>query len=107
MSLEEQAQIQNGLAQRACDAQQERSQEAAKATIAVQEWVNGFELDMHESGFDQKRKVWMIRVQEFLERVEALHQTIRGRRHERSVPRPCATDPILSGAEFPRLFAAA
>ena len=49
----------------------------------------------------------MIRVQEFLERVEALHQTIRGRRHERSVPRPCATDPILSGAEFPRLFAAA
>jgi hypothetical protein len=46
-------------------------------------------------------------VQEQLQVAHALRQPIRRRRHEGRVARACATDPVLAGAELPRLLVTA
>jgi hypothetical protein len=45
---------------------EERNQQPAKPAVPVQEWVDGFELNMRKARFDEKRQLCNILMQEKL-----------------------------------------
>ena len=62
--------------------------------------MDGFELDMHQRGLHQQRKVGSVGVDEGFERAKAVHDPMWWRRHEQRVTGSCAADPVLRAAEF-------
>ena len=107
MGLQIEAEIEERLPQDVVDAQIQRHQEAADAAVAVQERMQGLELNMEQARLDQGRQARGVLVHEALEGVEASLQLRHGRRYEESVSRPGPTDPVLRAAEFARVLGCA
>jgi hypothetical protein len=57
VALEEEAQIEERLGEQLPVLEQQRDEQAADATVAVEIGVDGFELHVHERGADEKRKL--------------------------------------------------
>lgn len=98
--LEEQAEIQQWLPQDTALAHQEGDQQATEPAVTVQEWMDGFELDMHKGGFYQQRHIRCAGMNEGFQRAQTLHDQVRWRGNEQRIAWPCAADPVLSAAKF-------
>jgi hypothetical protein len=85
-------------------AQQERDHETAETAVPVQERVDRLKLNVDERCLDQHRQVGAVLVQKDLQGPHALHHLLRWGRHEHSVPRARAADPVLAPAELSRLL---
>ena len=68
--------------------------------------MDGFELDMSERGFDQRRQAFVLHMQKAFEGIEALHELVGRRGHEDRVSRTRPADPILRSPEFSGLLRA-
>src|SRR5260370_25376284 len=80
------------------------SSDVCSSDLHVQERMDGFELDMYESGLHQNGQFVPLIVKETLKAVETFHQAFWWRRNERRVPRTASTDPVLRPAKFARRF---
>jgi hypothetical protein len=98
MRLEVPAQVEQRLLEHAALAEQKREQEPPHPSVAVEKRVNGLELHMHQSEFDQQRQPVVIEV--LLEAVQALQHGIGGRRDEKCIPRTGSSNPVLAAAKF-------
>ena len=65
MRLEEQAGVEQRLAQQPLGHQLQHDQQAADAAIAIEERVDGFKLDMCKGGFYEQRRFGRSIVYEF------------------------------------------
>ncbi len=66
--------------------------------------MDRLELDMGQGRPDERGQRRILAVQEALQRIEALVQPVRRRRHEQGVARPGSADPVLRAAELARLL---
>src|ERR1035438_410908 len=104
MCLEVQAQVEQRLLEYTALAEQEREQKPPQPPVAVQKWMDGLELYMHQAELDQQRQAVVIQV--FLKCIEAIHQSFGRGGDEKSISRSGSTDPVLAAPKFPRsLFA--
>src|SRR5688572_3252887 len=88
--------------------QHECDQQPTDAAVAVQKRMNRFELHVSQRGFDQCWIWRMFVMDEPLKIGHAVLESMRWRRDESGVARPCPTNPVLSAAKLARrLFAAA
>src|ERR1700682_847920 len=62
---------------------------------------------MNETRPNKQRKRRPLLVEKVFELPHALHHQMGRRRDERGIPRPRAANPVLTSAEFARLFVAA
>lgn len=88
-------------------AQQKSDQQAPDATVTVQKWMNGFELDMGQTGLYYGGKSVLSGVQKSFEIGYAIFNCRVRRRYEQSSSRAAASDPVLRAAELARVFTAA
>jgi hypothetical protein len=93
--LEIKTRIQKGLAQYAFGAKKERNEQTTKAPISIEKRVNRFELHMYKSSRNEDGKFVFFVVKELFKVVETFHHLVWGRRHECSIARSAATNPIL------------
>lgn len=98
MLLEEEAQIQQRFFQYLVVAEDERDQQPPHASVAVQEWVDGFELGMGKTGLEQWRN--RLVVEEFFQFAKTGQHFMGGRRHKSGIARHGAADPVLGRAEL-------
>src|SRR5829696_8281141 len=84
MGLEVEAQVEERFAQGTVYAEVEGHEQATDAAVAVQEGVDGLELDVKEAGLDEGRETGLPFVHEPLERIEAGVQLGGGRRHKKT-----------------------
>ena len=97
MLLEVQAQVQQRLAHQAISRQLQRDQQAPEPSIAIEEWVDGFELHMSERGFEQRWCRLGHVVEKVLELLQALVELVRRRRNSPGVrldPRPSSSSTL-------------
>lgn len=104
--FKEKAQVEEWLGKRPLRTQDERDQKAAQAAVAIQKWVNGFELGMGKSRFDQCGGLDRVVMQKFFQGAHCGQDFVRRRRHIYGVPRPTPADPVLGAAKFAWFFIA-
>lgn len=105
--LEEEAQVQHRLAQRALAPEQERDEQPPDAPVPVQKRVDGLELHVRETRAEQGREFQVLPVPEALQIRHALADPMRRRRHEVRRGRPAPADPVLGAPELARALARA
>src|SRR5690606_36962059 len=66
MGLQIEAEIEERAPQYAMDAEKERDQQSPAPTVAVQEWVDGLELDMEQPGLQERGQSRLSFMQEYL-----------------------------------------
>ena len=98
--LEVQAEVQKRLPEEPGVAQHEGDQEAPQATVAVEERMNGLELDVGQAGLDENGKPVVRVVDEPLQVGHALLDVVGWRGNEDRVAGTRATDPVLGSPEF-------
>ncbi len=99
--LEEMGQVQNGFLQHFALAKQKGNEQPSDAAVAVKKRVDGLELCMRETNFDQKRQIILAVDETFPVREVFAHPMGRGW-NEDSLSE-CASgraDPVLSGPQF-------
>ena len=82
MRLQIETEIEKRVAQHAIGAKEERHQKTANAAVAVEEGMDRLELDMEQTGFDQRRQARLRFMDEPLESVEAGVEFADRRRNE-------------------------
>ena len=102
--FQEQAEIEDRLAQHPRLAEDQRDEQPTQAPIAVEKRVDRLELDVGQARPDERGQRRILAVQEALERIEAFVQSIGRRRHEQGVAGPGSADPVLRAAKFARLL---
>ncbi len=107
VSLQEKAQKEDRLLERARDTKQKRNEQPAQATVAVQKRVNRLELNVYQPSFYQGRQTRRLFVKKTFERCHAVHYQLRWRGHEEGVTRSRSTDPILTATKLAGFFVAA
>ena len=105
--FEVEAQIQDRFAQRSRFAQRECDQQTSQAPVSIKERVDSLELRMRQTRLDQRRQLWIVRMQKLFERVEAFIQPVRRRWDEQGVARARAPNPVLRAAKLTGLLAGA
>ncbi|MDA8045296.1 MAG: hypothetical protein M0Z30_08680 [Actinomycetota bacterium] len=103
-SLEVGRQVEQRFGQTVTDQQQEHDQETTKASVAVEEGVDRFELVVNQRSLHERRKAWFL-VNEAFEVVEERPHLVWWRRYE-GRGFDCGSwgsDPVLSGADGARL----
>jgi hypothetical protein len=99
--LEEEAQVEEGLAQDPALHQHQHDQQPPQTPVAIEERVDRLELHVDKGRHHQPREV-IVGMEETLQiRHAALHQP-RGRRYEAGVASSGATDPVLAVPELTR-----
>ncbi|MGY4257918.1 hypothetical protein ACVI1L_004986 [Bradyrhizobium sp. USDA 4516] len=106
MSFEIEAEIEHRLFEGTRFTKKECDEQAAETAVAVQEWVNGFKLNVRQSGFNEKRNALMLRMKEALQLIKSLHDEMWGRGHKRCVAGSRSTDPVLGLPKLAWLFGA-
>ena len=82
--------------------QQQGDEQTADASVAVQVWMDGLELDMQQAGAHQRRQgVFAVHV--VLEVTELIGKDMVRRGHEDRVAGPGAADPVLAPTHLTRL----
>ena len=95
-----QTEVKQGLAQHLVVIQDQRNQQAPDTAIAIEKWVDGFELQVRQCCAGERRVGRLFVVKKLLKRCHAVFK-LRGRRgYEMSVAGPAPSNPILAGAEF-------
>ena len=108
MRLEVEAEIEDRFFQNTLRAEQKGDQEPAEPAVAVEEGMDGLELDMDEARLDQGRNLRRVGMDEFLQVGHEVGNLAGRRRHEHRVAGAAAADPVLRAPEFAGLpFAAA
>src|SRR6202022_3846459 len=95
------AEIEQGLGQDPFRTEDESDQQAADAAVAVEEWVDGLELDMGQGRLDQRGGSAGLVVQEFLEIADARLHLLRGGRHEEGIAGARPPGPVLGAPVLP------
>jgi hypothetical protein len=85
----------------------ECDKEAADAAVAIEEWMDGLELDVCYRGPSDGGKPVVVSMKEALEVGHRLRNVSVGRRHEHRVPGPAPSDPVLRASKLSRLLLAA
>ena len=107
MLLEKEAQIEKRLTQRAAVMQHEGDQKAPHPSVAVEEGMDGLELDMSEAGPQEQGQPVVVRVQKAFQIEHAIGDRGNRRRDETRHTRSQSADPVLRTAKLPgRLVAA-
>lgn len=78
-------------------------QQSPDTSIAVQERMDGLELDVSQADAHQRGQL-IAAMNPFLQRRQCIGQSIRGRRHEAGVAGSAAADPVLAATNFAGLF---
>jgi hypothetical protein len=107
VALEVKGEIEERLAEDTLRAENEGDEQTAETTIAIEERVNGLELDVSEGGLEQRAGRNRIVVQEFFQRSHAIQGEFRRRRNEAGIPGTGTAEPILRALEFAGLFSRA
>src|SRR5207249_8446957 len=102
MRLEEQAQIEDRLAQSAAGAKQKCDEQPPKPSVPIEKRMDRFELHMHEAGLNEHGSILPLVVKKKLELSHTFHHQFRRRRNEYGVTRPSAADPVLTSAKLAR-----
>ena len=102
--LQEQAEIEDRFPQHPGLTQDQRDEQPAQASVAVEKGMDRLELDVGQARPDERGQRRILAVQEALERIEAFIQPVRRRRHEQGVARPGSADSVLRAAELARLL---
>src|SRR5947207_3028551 len=100
VGLEIKAEIEERAAQHALLAEEQRDKQPPEPAVAVEERVDGLELYMSEPRLHEDGNLRRSRVQEPLEIAHASPDLARRRRHEGSIARPRAADPVLAAAKL-------
>jgi hypothetical protein len=79
-------------------------EKAAQAPVAVEEWMDGFELDVRQSSLDHQRNIPPFLVEKDFELTHTLHDAVCRRRNKRGVSWTRTSDPILASTKFAGLF---
>src|SRR5207247_7086638 len=93
--LEIKAQIKQRFAQDAFRAEQKGDEQPAQASVAVEERMNGFKLNVRQRGLDQERGFDRVVVQEFFQRTKTFEDVVRSGRNEQGIAGPGAANPVL------------
>src|SRR5262245_41469473 len=83
-------------------AQDERNEQAADAPVAIQKRMDSLELDVRQSGFDQRWIGRVFVVNEAFQRAHAILNVGGWRWNEMRVSGPRAANPVLRATEFAR-----
>ena len=98
--FEVQAEVQKRFPEEPGVAQHESDQEAAQATVAVEEGVNGLELNMRQASLDENGKTVVGGMDEPFQVGHALLDVVGWRRNEGRIAGTRAADPVLGSPEF-------
>ena len=96
--LEVEAQIEQRLREHLLGAQQQRDQQAADASVAVEERMDRLELDVRQRRLHEDRCRLGSSCRNLSRSLIAATTSVRGRGHEAGVARPCAAEPVLAVA---------
>ncbi len=104
VTAQERAEIQDGSREDASLTHQQRHEQSADPSVAVEEWVDGFELSVREPGSDEDGKVGVV--DEPFERCHRVLHHVRwrrdvGRRRQRGSRR---ADPVLRAPKLAGLL---
>ena len=98
--FEIQAEVQKRLPEEPGVAQHQGDQQSSQAAVAVQERVNGLELNMRQAGLDENGKSVVGGVDEPFQVGHALLDVVGWRRNEGRIAGTRAADPVLGSPEF-------
>jgi len=105
--FEEEAEVEEWLTEQTAVVEEEGDEQAAEAAVAVEEGVDGLELDVSERGFEEDGRAAGVFMKVGFESGHAGFQHVRGWRDETGVAGAGAADPVLGAAEFAGFLVAA
>lgn len=105
--LEMEGEVEKWLAKDSLGTEDEGDEEAAEATVSIEEGVDGLKLDVGEGGFEQWAGVDGIVVDEFFEGAHGFKGEIRWGGDESRVAGAGAADPVLGAFELAGLLGGA
>src|SRR5690606_6021414 len=107
MRFEIEAEVKDRLLEDALGAEKKSYQEPPQSPIAIEEWVNGFKLDVDQSRFDEGRDLDRLGMDERLKIGHQVQDVFGGRRHEERISGAGPSDPVLGSPELAGLLGAA
>ena len=100
--FEIETEVEHRLPQHLLLAQEQRDEQAAKTTIAVQKRMDSLELHVSQCRLEQCRGGVRLVVEEEFQRAHALRHRIGRRRNKGRISRPGAAYPVLAAPKFAR-----
>lgn len=105
--LQMQTEIKKRLRKDALVNKEQRYQQSANTTVAIEKRMNRLELHVGERRLYQGGRRTRFAVEELLKGTETFEQLVGRRRNVDRIARPAAADPVLGRAELPGLLATA
>ena len=102
--LQVEREVEERLGEQPAVVEQERDEEAAETAIAIEEGVDGLELDVGERGLQQEGQAAGVVMQELFQRAHARLNLLGRGRDEVGIAGAGAADPVLAAAELAGLF---